>query len=451
MSFGLKTFLSILLSFFLMAGSYGAMGQRLMREENQNPQDNTNFNPVNFRWNGMSNKGNEDNGFIAGKYVRNDGNAVLYIDYEASQEEFVFELFVKETRESDEHKLAGTASISRGLAYYFDEDSPDYEGLEFYSHGRGVVEIYGIPNYLLSDVDGTYFIARAKYIETPSPNVINDTSTGRGSNNDGNNQGQNDGTQTPSDPTGNEPPNDGPQPPQPGTQDTGGDPYDPDDPVGTPAQIRGDGPDKTDKDIIPKTAGAHDDFEKINDITKTPMNTDDIATVLQAEHWRFTGESMVRWDYKLDRDTFSRFYREGGGLNSDQINAMLNFSERGGYIGDLQKVVAEFVFGSDVLVKFNMSEGPEHVYEDRYILNKMSFRLEDEPIAIRDLIWDSTNGYMSATMYHRNDIESKTLSISLRFGRLPDGTVIAQGWCFAADEATTRSIHSIYLTGERLS
>ena len=448
----LKTIISLLLTVVLFTGGYSVTRQALTGGESTGLRDNTGYAPVSFSWSGMENRGSENSRFLAGKYVRNDGNAVLYIDYQHGDGDlyFFFELYVMETRSQNELRVDGMAHIiDDGVAFYVDQPTSEY--LAFENIREGVIEVEADLFDTLAPADGTYYIDRAKYVETPKTIVINDTSRNRGGGGiSGHPDTQDGGTQGPGGTQdGNTP---GPGGSLSGSSDfMSVTPYIPNDPVGEIAEIRGDGPDKTDEDIIPKTPEAHDDFEKINEVRKTPFDNTGVAQYLNGKHIRMTGTSTIRWDYVLDRGTFMSFYREQTDYSQSAITALMDFKQRGGYIGDIQETTAEFVFGDNLLVKYNMKDGPYHQYNG-YTMYQTNFDVGARPVAIRNIIWNTLEGYFSATLYQSNKYEDdmKTVSVSLRFGRDTDGTVIAHGWGIYTDRGTMRTIVEIDLRGEEL-
>ncbi|MCL2628849.1 MAG: hypothetical protein FWD44_09185 [Oscillospiraceae bacterium] len=471
MTFFTKTIISIVLSLLLGVGGY--LGTRLIitggdeagagagaavgaSVENASPRDNTGYSPTSFSWSGTEHKDKEDSHFLAGKYVREDGNAVMYIDYDEDSARILtfpfIELFVMKTQEHDELRIDKryiTILPNTGRAGY------DYDELILMNVSEGVIKVtVGTEGRnALEAAEGTYYIVRAKYGETPNPLDLDESHRLSGNPQNGTTQG---GT-TQGDTQGGDGTEDKSGTTQGGGEEKGGgdekgEIFDPKDPVGETAKVRGDGEKKKDRDIVLENPEQLEDFEKINDIKKDPINTEGIGTLLQGKHFRFTGESMVRWDYKLDRGTFRNAYKEAG-ARDDQIDALLDFSTGGGFVGDLQKVIAEFVFGEEILVKFDMDDGPQHIMAGRYTTSKTGINIKRSPVAVRDLVWDSKNGYLWATFYDDNDYDdeyNKTMSVSLQFGRDPDGTIVVQGWCFAADFATTRTILSIRLYGEEI-
>ena len=169
----MKALISIILSLALLAGGY--FGMRFAMDyfdfsfsgnssssfaENSRPRDNTGFVPEFFTWGAPNFANNESRHFLAGKYVRDDGNAVLYISYEDARDYFAFELFAVKDDDSDEFGLDSFADLDGRTAVC------ETEGITFESIKAGVIDA---GDY------GMFYIVRAKYTETPKPDIDNDT------------------------------------------------------------------------------------------------------------------------------------------------------------------------------------------------------------------------------------------------------------------------------------
>ena len=158
------------------AGSYDGSGSSSSgggsSRENSDPRDNTKYKPVDFDWDEPKENDNESSRFLAGKYVRDDGDAVLYIEYEDSKDYFVFELFAMETENGDELQIEGNADIDGRSALYEQRSRTiSFEYVE-----EGVIEIETDIDDGSAPADGTYYIVRAKYGSTPKPEIRNNTS-----------------------------------------------------------------------------------------------------------------------------------------------------------------------------------------------------------------------------------------------------------------------------------
>ena len=173
-----KTIISVVLSACLCAGGYLGTRQIITGGDFTRPRDNTRHTPESFSWTGAGNRDMENSSFLAGKYMRSDGNSVLYIDYEGSGDSFVFELFVVAEATQNELQRIGTAGIGGLSAAYADPSAS--EAILFTHIREGVLEIESdIPDDF-APPDGTYYIVRAKYVDSPRPQIIVDTSGGGG-------------------------------------------------------------------------------------------------------------------------------------------------------------------------------------------------------------------------------------------------------------------------------
>jgi len=151
---------------FLILGGGGSGGDYApISFQSDWPADKTGFIPESFIWSGPETNVNANAYFIAGKYVRDDGLAVLYIDYGAAKDSFAFELYGISTDDEVELEANGTAEIENFNAVYKFEGET-WAGLDkrikFYATDSGVVDI----DAFLDDyraIDGTYYLTRAKY------------------------------------------------------------------------------------------------------------------------------------------------------------------------------------------------------------------------------------------------------------------------------------------------
>ena len=447
----IKTGISLVLSVVLFTGGYFGTKQALTGGESPGLRDNTGYTPVSFSWSGMENRDMENSRFLAGKYLRNDGNAVLYIDYEQGSygDYFLFELFVMETREGRGLGADGIAYIDGGAAIYFEQYMGD-DYIFFENIREGVIEVeadlYDTPGV----ADGTYYIVNAKYVETPNPAAINDTSKSSGGGGTGGGGAQD--PQFPGDPPDGGSIGDMPEQPQDGTRVLSDNV--PEDPAGSGPQIYADGPGATDKDATPENRQEHDQFEKVNDVRKDPPDNSGIGEYLQGKHVKLEGTSTVRWDWIYDKGKYRQWFRARGS-EEDSIDALIRHTERGGWIGESVKTNAEFVFGTEILAQYVVAKGRTHDVGD-YLMGKNSFLLSGfifpgKPVAIRDIEWNSKEGHLRATFYEQcdyDDPDTMTISVSLLFGRDANGDIIARGWGFGFDGATSRVTYDIELKGK---
>ena len=95
--------------------------------------------------------------FFEGEYIRDDDNAVLYIEKTGSASEFRFELHVKPSDGDSVYETEGVASVDRRSAY-FEEDGAD---IVFYSERKGVISVTSDVGDGYASPDGTYRQAEA--------------------------------------------------------------------------------------------------------------------------------------------------------------------------------------------------------------------------------------------------------------------------------------------------
>ena len=93
--------------------------------------------------------------FVTGEYVRDDNNAVLYIDLSSGSSEFRFELYVKPTDSEYTFETEGVAEIKGRDAYY----EIFGESIEFYAERKGVIKITADIGEWYASPDGTYRLA----------------------------------------------------------------------------------------------------------------------------------------------------------------------------------------------------------------------------------------------------------------------------------------------------
>lgn len=164
----MKKFISLFLT-LAMLFAFAACGEKAPLE-NERPRDKTGFEPEEFNWNVPKKGEPTDHGrFIAGKWVRDDGFAVLYIDFDDSRREFDFELFVLSEKDEKDYTRLGTAQIDGNNASFSNRDGDQW--LYFTSEKRGVIEITAYIPFDFASPDGTFYITRAKYTETPTPRI----------------------------------------------------------------------------------------------------------------------------------------------------------------------------------------------------------------------------------------------------------------------------------------
>ncbi|MCL2633368.1 MAG: hypothetical protein FWD34_02515 [Oscillospiraceae bacterium] len=147
--------------------------------ENERPRDRTRYTPEDFKWAVPKGEYTDNSKFMAGKYVRTDGNAVLYIDYEDSKNKFNFELYVKDEDKS-EFERTGEAKVDGDTANHYHEGRNI--NIDFVSDKKGVIKIYAVLDEKFESANGTYYITRAKYDETPTPKIVDEDEDDRPAN-----------------------------------------------------------------------------------------------------------------------------------------------------------------------------------------------------------------------------------------------------------------------------
>jgi hypothetical protein len=147
--------------------------------ENERPEDKTGYKPETFVWSLSDGWAVSFGAFYAGKYVRGDGNAVLYIDYTPDKYTISIELFVVGD-DGEEYQATGYATIDGLLATYNGEEDDGDAGdaIEISSIYVGVVDVSADIGAGFNPPDGRYYITRAKYNSTPTPDVPHDTHSG---------------------------------------------------------------------------------------------------------------------------------------------------------------------------------------------------------------------------------------------------------------------------------
>jgi len=469
MAITIKTIISIALTVVMgVAGFFGATYEitgitpaELITGNTERPRDNTGYIPVNFTWDDAGNGDWEDSRFLAGKYVRNDGNAVLYIDYEHGDGSlyFIFELFVLETSTHAGVQTAGRAFItSEGLAFYTNSAN---EYLNFENVGEGVVALEADLYDTLIPADGVYYIVRAKYTETPSPDVTNDTSRRGGR------AGRAGRAPTADDDVDIKDPEAPPMPPSSGeiiisdpeeeeipganTEETPDMGTPPSDPVGeVPPFIPGDGPEVESKEIIPKTPKAHDEFMRHNGMNPASMNSEGIGAYLQGRSILMDGAMTVTYSYIYDRATWLDYYRSHHSNDEEGNRALLAFNESGGFTGDIHITWADFIFEADPRIKYEMNRPPGHVVEVaggqiKFTGSRYEFGFPRHE-TVPGIVWEGGEGYLSGTMSHYDEEYGvHDMSFSLKFGFDAEGNVIANGVGLTINPSSSRKLFEINL------
>ncbi len=157
--------LALLLCLGLLTACSGGGENGLVSRMKLAPEDRTGYRPTVFSWEIPVDRTIGQNAMaLAGKYVREDGNAVLYIDYEESNDYFIFELFVLSAGAKEAFSANGRADIQHSIATFDNGlEREDRTHITFEAERNFAVRVAAEIGDFFSPADGLYLIAAVKY------------------------------------------------------------------------------------------------------------------------------------------------------------------------------------------------------------------------------------------------------------------------------------------------
>jgi hypothetical protein len=216
---------------------------------------------------------------------------------------------------------------------------------------------------------------------------------------------------------------------------------------------RFDDPEKNALDFMPMNLKEYEEFITANGFTPVPMDKTRLADDLGDATISFSGTNVTKYDYKLDKEAYRKAYREQTDYTSGEIEALLNFSSSGGFIGERHRQTTAIKLKFEVVDNGYPNEPAFRI--EPWIMMQMAAsekqkvgKLEmyknpvetaDKPKKEPDTTWYSCDGYLAVIWGEGR------AGLALSFGSDASGAIIAHGVFIWTDGAMSRCISEVTL------